>query len=334
MIASPEEDTALDEALREALSRLGLTVRLRRTNELGSAMTSPTSPDLLARVVVDLGKRQDTKILVLAAAEGTRADRVLPRTGTPAVVREEIALVVQAAVEPVLFAEQARARRPPPVASSAPPVAPPAPSPRPPVKDTPSPLALDVTTIGGAGLMASNSGGVARVGGTVALAWARGPRPSLGVSAYYQFPFEAGDDLVAAQVRTTSLRLGPSAELFAVSRFALEGGVSVGFDVLSVTPKSATLPENRLLEPTVRVDSVLTPGVTARLAVATNASLVLSLGVDVDFASRSWVVDPGGGTTRAVFSPWRARPFLLLGFSFTAFGPNRFVAAAPSHEAP
>jgi hypothetical protein len=184
-------------------------------------------------------------------------------------------------------------------------------------------LAVDVSTVAGAGMFSSGVGPVARVGGFVAIASRRGVRPSVALGVLYGFPFEAGDDVLRSRATTVSLRAVPSLEVLRKSRFALDANAGLGLDILSVAPSSGVLPASALSEPSTRVEPMLEGGFTGRLALASDVVLTLSAAADIDLATRRYVFDDRGqrGT---VFAPWTVRPMLLAGLSFTAFGEAPF----------
>ena len=84
-----------------------------------------------------------------------------------------------------------------------------------------------------------------RVGGAAALAYRRGLRPSLGVSALYAFPFEVGSDTLGSRTKLVSARAVAAIEVFRGRSFAIEGGGGGGLDVLAVDPTSTILPDPR-----------------------------------------------------------------------------------------
>ncbi len=362
LVAGGGSDAAsLDDTVRELLGRLTLVMESQSVGHIDAddpGFRSTARPSLLARVGIDLRARD---VAVITIVDGRTGDvtmrRSVRRDGSPAVVREEVAHVVQAAVDPMLLAERDRAAAPPPPppppapspapASPPPPAQPiaepaPAPSPAAPASDgspgrdrvagSPegrAPLALDLSTMAGAGSFASGAGAVARAGGGAALVWRHGVRPSVGIAAHYVFPFETGSDVALAHVGVASFRGAFGLELYGSSTFAIDAGAGGGVDLLQVEPRSNALPADRLGAPTGRVDPIATASITGHLAIGAGTALSLMLASDVDLASRHWVV-AGGSAPVDAFAPSRVRPLAMIGFTFTAAGDPRFSSREPA----
>jgi hypothetical protein len=192
-----------------------------------------------------------------------------------------------------------------------------------------SPLALDLSTMAGAGAFAPGAGAVARAGGGAALVWRHGVRPSIGLAAHYVFPFVTGSEVAEAHVGVASFRGAAGLEIYGSSSFAIDVGAGGGIDVLQVEPRSNALPSDHLGAPRGRVDPIATASVTGHLAIGAGTALSLMLATDVDFASRHWVVE-GAGPPMDAFAPSRVRPLALIGFTFTAAGDPRFAAREPA----
>ena len=137
--------------------------------------------------------------------------------------------------------------------------------------------------------------------------------------------FESGDELVTARASVTALRAFASVELVRGADLSLEAGLGGGVDVLSVTPRSDVLPSSVLRGATTRADGIVSGLLTARLAVFRGASLMVSAGADGDVSTRDYVVEQGAART-TLLAPWRVRPVVLVGLSFTALGAPRFDA--------
>jgi hypothetical protein len=348
LVAGGGSDAAsLDETVRELLGRLTLVMESQTVGHIDAddpSFRSTARPSLLARVGIDLRSRDVAVITIVDGRTGNvTLRRTVRRDGSPAVAREELAHVVQSAVDPMLLAERDRAAAPPPpppapapapAATPAPAPAPaPAPSPdAPPLRDaisstssSQSPLALDLQTLAGAGSFAAGAGVVARAGGSAALVWRRGPRPSIGVAAQYVFPFDAGPDVAVAHVGVISVRSMAALEVYGSASFALDVGLGGGIDILHVEPRSNVLPADRLGAPASRVDGIAAAAVTGHLAIGAGTALSLVLATDFDVASRRWVLDSDGHRTDA-FAPSRLRPLAMIGFTFSALGEPRFAS--------
>jgi hypothetical protein len=187
-----------------------------------------------------------------------------------------------------------------------------------------SPLAVDLSTMAGAGSYAPGAGAVARAGGGAALVWRRGLRPSVGLAAHYVFPFETGSDVALAHVGVASLRGVAALQVYGSTSFALDVAAGGGLDLLRVEPRSNVLPADRLGPTTSRADPVASAAVVGHLSIAAGTALSLMAATDVDLTSRRWVVE---GTVReAAFAPSNLRPMVMLGFTFTALGDGRFAS--------
>jgi hypothetical protein len=350
LIAGGGTDAApLEDTVRELLGRLTLVMESQTVGHVDpdeASFRSTSRPSLLARVGVDLRAKD---VAVVTVVDGRTGDVTLRRTvrrdGPPAVVREELAHVVQAAVDPMLLAERDRAAAPPPPPPPTPPPAPPPPEPvaapvptpappaeAPPARDTAQPsadasrsaLALDLSTMAGVGSYASGAGAIARAGGGAALVWRRGLRPSVGLAAHYVFPFETGSDVALARVGVASFRGAAAIEVFGSTSFAIDVAAGGGLDLLRVEPRSNVLPADRLGPSTSRVDPIGSASVTGHLAIGAGTALSLMLAADVDLTSRRWVIE--GARREEAFAPSRVRPMAMLGFTFTPFGDGRFAA--------
>jgi hypothetical protein len=333
------DDAGFDDTVRELLGRLALITDSQVASHIDAeepSFRSTSRPSMLARVGIDLRTRD---VVVITIVDGRTGDvavrRTVRRDGSPAVVREEVAHVVQSAVDPMLVAERDRAAAPPPpppAVAALPEPPPPAAPASPPDRDTPprpavaaSPLALDLMTAAGGGSYAAGAGVIGRAGGGAALVWRRGIRPAVGLVAHYVFPFDTGAPIASAHVSVVSLRVLPAIELYGSSAVALDAIVGGGVDVLRVEPRSNALPPQRLGATLTRADPLVTAAVAGHVAITGGTALSLMLGVDVDLATRRWVVDADGERT-ATFAPSRVRPLAMIGFTFTAFGESRFAA--------
>lgn len=340
-VAGAGSDAAsLDDTMRELLGRLTLVMEsqaVARIEPDDASFRSTARPSLLARVGIDLRARDTAVVTIVDGRTGEiTVRRNVRREGPPAVVREELAHVVQAAIDPMVLMERDRANAPPPPPPE--PVAPPAATPAPAADEPPrdvasgtpegsrSPLALDLSTSAGASSYASGAGLVPRAGIGAALVLRRGVRPSVGVTAHYLFPFEAGPESSFAHVGAAALRASTGLEVFGGRAFAMDVAAGAGVDVLRVDPRSRTLPADRLGDATSRVSPVVVAGVTGHLALGGGTSLSLSLAADVDLTSRRWVVETDSGLRSDAFAPSRVRPVAMLGFTFTALGDSRFAA--------
>jgi hypothetical protein len=324
IVAGGEDTVPLMGTIGEDLGRLGLEA-------VPHPVAFPEPPPAAGTrtpnldVWVDLASRYEA--LVVVRSDHLEVRRTIARDGSPAVVREEIGEAVRSAVEAELAPQEAPPAAPP-VALAPPPAASPTTFERPTPLPGPAPrwLALDITMLAGGGFVSSESGLVPRLGGGVVLGSRRRLRPSLTVTAQYLVPF---DSLVSSNVTITtsivSLRAVPAIEALHASWAALDLGAGGGIDIVSVDTQSASgvRPEH---VPTY-VDPILTALATAYVALTPGVMLTLVAGAEMDLAPPGYYVGPA--PPEATLAPWRLRPVVMAGFTFTAFGGGLFAARTP-----
>jgi hypothetical protein len=317
----------------------------------------------VARVEVDLRSGGEATI-VTESRDQAPSHRTLRRDPSPTVAREELAQAIESAVQAELAAGRppaadgvgpgsgearpapvppAPVQTPAPVETS---VAPPtaaaapadaAPTPAPLLSQEPSvtppasrsPVALDISALSGVGGFATGAGAVTDVGGEVAIAWRRGWRVSVALSARAILPFDASAESVTGHASAVATRALVGMALLRRSWIALTPGVGGGADVLSVQPQSGTLAPSALEGGSTRADPIVTAFVATRLALSTGVALTLVLAGDLDLAAPRYVVAQGSAVD-PVMTPWTVRPSLLVGFTFTAFGEPLFAGQGGS----
>ena len=312
LTGAPDEVTALDASVRELLTRLALDV-------------VPDADDPLARVTVALGADECTASITNRAGELVSFRRV-PRGPSAQVTLEAVAHVVQSAVEELAELERNPLKRrvktpepsPPPVVevpAVVTPSAPPAPR---------EGLGLEL------GALASGRGfgegsGVVFGGGVVVSLTRHGAARWQPVGAFlatYNGPFTSESTSVDVSTQTVSLRLLGGVRLQASRRWAFEAQGGAGVDGFVLEGRSTTLPPPALLRPHLEASPVLTALVTARFAPTETTSVFLGVSADVDLLPRRLVTDVTG-TREVLFEAWRARPTVVLGFSFDVLGGAR-----------
>jgi hypothetical protein len=310
------EAAAMEGSVRELLGRLQVSV--------GAAGSSPHA---LARVQVDLSSPLEIVLLVSDPSTGRMLERrSVPRDASSAVIREEVAHAVQSAVAAELLVDADRPAEAPP---TEPPVEPTLAFPPHDMPARPSAArpwaALDVIALVGVGAESRGSGPVPRAGGGFALASRRGLRPTLTLAVADAASFDSRDFVVVAHASSLSTRAVGGVDVVRTPGFALGVGVGGGADVLKVEPSSPVLPASRLGPSTTRVDPIVAGVVTAHFAVSRGVAFTVTADADVDLVSRHYVVD-FGDRRETLFDPWRVRPALLAGFTFTALGEGIFEA--------
>lgn len=335
LLGGGKDTGSLVDTVRELLGRLGLVVNVHAVNADDDAAKVLRGASV-ARIIVDL-RGTDETVLTVDGREGGPARRKVRRDPSPPVAREELAHAIQSAIEAQLLIDGDRPP-PPPVVPPPPPVAtvesegpiavtfppPPAPHDTKPPPPTHASWGLDVTPLGGAGLFASEVPPVAVFGGEIGFASRRGLGPSGSIGVRANLPFEAESNSVSAHGSVIALRALGGIEIVRASWIVLGAVGGVGMDVISVDPRSRTLPPNVLGSSSTRVDPILSLAVRVSFPIVSSVALTAMLGGDVDLTARRYVVDVGG-TQDVALSPWRVRPTLLLGFTFTPFGSGTFA---------
>jgi hypothetical protein len=306
-------------------------------------------------VQVDL-RSADEAILVTEGRRQARRQRVIHRDPAPVLAREELAQAIQSAVESQLFGDPDLPGAPPsePVPAPAapaspvatPPVAPP-PAPVPvtaappanpvqpsaevgpvlpaeaPVAGHSVPLGIDISTLAGGGGFASSVGPVTSLEGDVAVTYRSGWRPFVSLSGRAVLPFDSAAEAVSCRASLLAARVLAGIEPVHTSWFALDAGGGGGADVLWTQPSSAVLAASVLGPDATRGDPVVTAFVSAHVRLVPGVALTLLALGDVDLSPSRYVVAQGTSVDPAL-SPWRVRPTLLAGFTFTALGPPIF----------
>lgn len=307
------------DAVVRAISRAGCRDEEGRAEKLEGAR--------LARVTLRVTPAVVEIDLVFAS--GRRSARSVPRAVARTVEAEEVALVVESALESELDAlREGRPDEPKPPPPKAPVPEPPREAPKAPVvaAEPKGRGVLYASVHGGLGGLASQAGPVGRLGGGLGVASTSRFRPSLGLSGAATLPFEAGRRVAEADAAVVNLRLTPAAEWLELGGFSLGTSLGLGLDVMSVSARSDAV--GAALSPVVvRVDPIVSPGVFGRVGLVRNVTLVASFAVDVSPASRTFFAQ-AGSVRETMLEPWRARPTGTLGVEVALFGDDRAGRAA------
>ena len=190
-------------------------------------------------------------------------------------------------------------------------------------------VALDVTTLAGGGTVAAGAGPVAHVGGGLVVASRRGARPSVSVTAEYLVPFDSTLSNVTSRASLVSLRAVPAVEIVHRTWIAVDVGAGGGVDIITVNASKPPMSQTITVNPNVPtgVDPVLTVRLTAYVGLAPGVALTLVAGSDFDIEPQRYTVAGVGGGE--ILVPWRVRPAVLAGFTFTALGNGLFAARTP-----
>jgi hypothetical protein len=323
--ARSEERSALLDSLREPLDSLGLVVRASRGDD-GSPPSALTPAGARARVWIDARALDHVDIFVWTAAlaQGAPAHRVIPRSGSSAVVAEEVAYVVRATLESLLR-EPAPVAAPPPVEIVAPPPLPvdvlPRPPPPPLTRTTGERFGFDVSAFANAQGVASSTPAFGGGLGVETAPWGARPfRPSLWIGASLNAPFESVSPEATLETTLYSVRAIPAVELAQLGRFHFAAGAGVGVDILrSVPGPGSTSSVVNLGSTTVQTDPVLEGQLLFHAPLARNAGVVIGLNVDYDVRPHYYsAID--GADTNTVFAPWAVRPSAILGLCLPLVG--------------
>lgn len=303
-----EELPRLEASVRELLLRLNVSVEPAGTaGVLAHLEVSWSEPTALHLTVKD---RAGEVILV----------RNLSRAGSPQLLAEAAAHVIQSTVEELLDLAREKPKAPPP---------PPVPvvevvSPRP-----PAPPATGLGFGVGAHFGGRLYGGGAPlvVGGGLELTasyTSEHLRPFLSLLGDYHPSFERALDLVALRAQSFSFRVVPGLSVLRGERWRLDAGLGAGADLFFTSTSSSELPAGRLSGARTDAAPVLTALVQFHLAIAERFDLRLAFTVDADLQPPRYVAQLGP-MREELFSPWRARPSLTLGFGLDPVGPAPFA---------
>ncbi len=340
--AAAEEAQALSVAIAATVAPAAVELTKVDRVRPEQVMAAPPS-DVLAQIWVAWGR--DGALVVLLSGGGERGvARRLPRDGaSDEVLREEIALVVGAAVDTLRVDARSLVARDTirEALGVAPPLPPPSPEPSPvptpsPTEPTPEPpptiaprpaptqavppswrlsgggfyegqgFAADELVVHGPGL-ALGIGGPA-----LALS------PKLEFLAQYRFPAVAEGPDAGLKLHSGAFRMLVELAPFRTSRvgFGLLGGL--GVDVLRIEP---FLVDQRttLLPARTRVAPLFRFGLGLSVRVIGETSVRLGAGADVDVIGPRYVVQDGE-TLLPILDPLRLRPSILVGLDTTLAG--------------
>jgi hypothetical protein len=315
VMASSAEAEALAEAFAELGPRMGLRMRVAREEDAPSS--PPSSSEVFARVWIDAraGDRVDVRV---APAAGARPyERWLPRDGSVAVVTDEVAQVVGAALESMIAVEPRdpiddRAGGSPEVGPGPTNAVPP---PSSPAHSGRHGFGLDLAAFGSEEAISAGSGPVFGAGAAVAISAGRAPwRPSLWISGIYDTRFDVRNGNATFDVGTTSFRLVPSVELIELDVAQVDFGVGGGLDLFRVAPlvvrSSTAVFDSR----STSADPILTGQLLIRLRLAPQIALLCGFDLDYDWAPHpTTVAADRPGARRGEFDPSEFRPSVEFG---------------------
>jgi hypothetical protein len=314
--AQPSDAAALEPALREPLSRLGVSVRWSRASAVDPrdvVRPPPGARAAFARVWVDLepGGRA-TLYLADAAWERILVRRLELSGGLDEVGREELAYVVRSSVEALLGGariglerEQVRAElglAPAPAGRGAS---------RPRAAPAGAPLVLALGALYEGQILASDPRASHGLGLAAGLARPGGLRPSAWLLLTYRFPYVVEDDRIGARLQTVSVRAVGTLSFALGERLSLRAGAGPGADLVFLEPRRPEGSDARLDPARWATVPLVRACVGPELRLGPGALLALTTGLDADLSETRYVAH-GGGQIHPVFVPWRVRPFLAV----------------------
>jgi hypothetical protein len=311
------EDRALTAVLAELLDRLQVTTRFVTVPDLETEemWTHPGAPAAVARAWIDL---REPKLVTLYLT-GDQQDRVLIRqvplvASLDEVAREEIAHIVEAAVDELLLGGQIGVEKKHgpelPTAAQLPP-----PLPEPPIR-------LDI----GFGYAAQAWHPVLAPlhgpAGFVSLAQKNGAwRSGAWLSAELRFPVtvERDDNPVKMTLNQGAVRLLFVVDRTLSSRWIARAGIGGGFDWIQV--KVNPSPEITRLGGT-RIVPMLRALAFARYAFAPKSEIFFGLAADIDVQDTRYITEttgPNPEITTMILHPSLFRPMALIGITADVF---------------
>ncbi len=317
-MVAQDEDRALKAVLSELLDRLQVTTHFTTipTLETEEMWNHAGAAPAVARAWIDL--REPGQVTLYLT--GDQQDRVLIRQvplvrNLDEVAREEIAHIVEAAVDELLLGGQIGVEKKhdadlPPRAVLPPPLPEP-------------PLRLDIGFGYAAQGWDEKRAPLHGPAAFVSLAKKTGPwRPGAWVSAELRFPEVVRKDNEPVQM---TLDQGALRLLFVVdhsltSRWIVRGGVGGGLDWIHVVPSESGTSNDAqpAFNRGTRAVAMLRALAIARYALAVKSELFFGLAADVDPSNARYVVDTVNGEqtrTTPFFHPWPIRPMAMIGIT-------------------
>jgi hypothetical protein len=315
-LVAKEEDRALVAVLTELLDRLQVTTHFSTVSDLETEemWNHPGATPAVARAWIDLRERGQVTLYLT----GDQQDRVLVRqvplvqSVLDEVAREEIAHIVEAAVDELLLGGQIGVEKKP-ANEQAPIVSLPPPLPEPPLK-------LDL----GFGYAAQVWDARPPLHGPAAylsLTKKGGPwQPGGWLSVELRFAQDIGGEPISMTLRTGAVRLLFVTDYSLSNRWKLRGGIGGGFDWIDTAPSAeggVALVNSTKIVPMLRALGFV------RYAMASKSEMFFGLGADLDVQDthfdKQTVAADGTTTTQTVFDPWMVRPTALFGISADVF---------------
>lgn len=327
VIADGDEASAarLTEVLRDPLRRLQVEAHFGRAPQVEPRQIiepQPGAAPRLARVWIDLGRRERaTLYLVDGTWERILVRHVALSAGLDEVAREELSLILRAALEGLMSGERIGVGREEARKVLAPDAPRPAPKPAPPPRDGGPAFELGLAYEGqlfapqhtiAHGPLASlglRSGGSIAIGGTL--------------SGQLRLPVSVDGQRAGLELGTWALRAMATLRIPVATRLALRGALGGGADVVDIDPRVREGAGARTAEARYEASAVGRALAGVEWTVFGETALSLGISCEGDFVAQRYV-DVHAGERVEVLAPYRVRPGLVLGI-----GTGATLAGAP-----
>jgi hypothetical protein len=297
---------AFTESLRELLARLDVTLDVGPSDAGESAA--------LAAVAADFSTPQECALTVVDDRGRVVMTRRLDQIGSPALLAEAAAHVVQSVIDDLRRPLQVHPPPPEeprtPAVSTAPLVPAAAPEPKPEGR-----FGFELSAFAAGRLLGDFSGG-GGVSGTFNVR-VGSVRPGVTLLALYQAPITKTEAFVTVSIQTLSPRALLSLEALRTPRFRFDVSLGGGADVFFIGTAGMMFGPLHPMHPPLYASPVLSAIVRGQLTVSSATSVFVGLGADLDLQPPNFV-EREGMYTESVLAPWRVRPSLMLGFTFGA----------------
>jgi hypothetical protein len=297
---------AFTDSLRELLARLDVTLDVGPSDGGESAA--------LAAVAADFSIPQECALTVVDDRGRVVMTRRLDQVGSPALLAEAAAHVVQSVIDDLR--RPLEAHPPPPEEKLRAPAVPP--MVQAPQQAEPKPesrFGLELSAFAAARLIGDFSGG-GGISGTFNVKV--GPvRPGITLAALYQAPVTKTEPFVTVSIQTLSPRALLSLEALRTPRFRFDVGLGGGADIFFIGTAGLMGGPMHPMHTPFYVSPVLSAMVRLQTMVSASTSVFVGLGADLDLQPPNFV-EREGMSFESVLAAWRVRPSLSLGFSFGA----------------
>ena len=261
-------------------------------------------------------------------------DRTLARGGSAAILAEEVAQVVRAALESILeTAPQGPASALDEVSSKPAASAPVSPDDVPPAAprshvQSSARFGLDAVAFVSERAISAVAGPIFGAGAAVTASVGRAPwRPTLWLSGAYDPRVDVQNGQVNFDVSVASFRLVPGVELVQLDALQADLGVGGGIDMFQVTPLVVRASRAVFDQPTMAVDPVLAGQLVMHLRIASQLRMTFGFNLDYDLSVHNTTPADHAGGPHDLFELWRLRPSTELGLCIPLWGEGACASA-------